>query len=163
MSKATELIKYYEGFYGKPYKCSRGVWTIGWGSTFYPDGTKVKQTDAAIDQAYGQELLEITMAGFIKQLEKEFSDFGKWDEGRQTALLAFIFNCGIGTLRKCRFYKAIKAGKDEQTVANLLADSATTAGGKPLKGLKRRRLAESLVYLGVDVDEAVKQANKTFP
>ena len=43
-----DLIKKFEGFKAKPYKCPAGVNTIGYGSTFYPDGSKVKLTDPEI-------------------------------------------------------------------------------------------------------------------
>ena len=40
-----ELIKKWEGLSLKAYKCPAGVWTIGYGTTFYPDGSKVKEGD----------------------------------------------------------------------------------------------------------------------
>ena len=40
-----EHIKLDEGLKLKAYPCSAGVWTIGYGSTEYPDGRKVKQGD----------------------------------------------------------------------------------------------------------------------
>ena len=36
------LIKKYEGFESKPYKDAVGIPTIGYGATYYPNGTKVK-------------------------------------------------------------------------------------------------------------------------
>ena len=44
-----ELIKKFEGFSAKPYLCPAKVVTIGYGNTFYADGTKVKLTDAPIN------------------------------------------------------------------------------------------------------------------
>ena len=40
--KGLNLIKKYEGFSSKPYMCPANVPTIGYGSTYYPNGTKVK-------------------------------------------------------------------------------------------------------------------------
>jgi lysozyme len=165
MSKAAELIKLYEGIMFKVYKCSAGVPTIGYGSTFYEDGSKVKMTDKPITQERADALLEVTMAGFEAQLEAIFrKQWETFNEGQKAALLAFTFNCGAGTLKKCRFFKAIVAGETDQAkIANMLATSVTTAAGKPLKGLQRRRLAESLVFLGEDVKTAFNTATKTFP
>ena len=39
------LIKEFEGFRSRAYLCPAGVWTIGYGNTFYPNGRKVKQGD----------------------------------------------------------------------------------------------------------------------
>ena len=37
----VNFIKGFEGFRNKPYLCSAGVPTIGYGTTLYPDGVKV--------------------------------------------------------------------------------------------------------------------------
>ena len=39
------LIKRFEGCRLKAYRCPSNVWTIGYGNTFYEDGTKVKDGD----------------------------------------------------------------------------------------------------------------------
>ena len=44
------LIKKYEGFSSKPYLCPAGVATIGYGTTRYPDGTKVSMVDEPITE-----------------------------------------------------------------------------------------------------------------
>jgi len=36
-----DLIKKFEGFSSKPYLCPAGIPTIGYGNTYYEDGTKV--------------------------------------------------------------------------------------------------------------------------
>ena len=36
------IIKKFEGFRAKPYRCPAGVATIGYGSTYYADGKPVK-------------------------------------------------------------------------------------------------------------------------
>ena len=54
-----ELIKEFEGFRSQAYQCPAGQWTIGYGSTTYEDGTKVKEgdtineADAERSDAYG--------------------------------------------------------------------------------------------------------------
>ena len=45
MTYAIDIIKKYEGLSLKAYKCPAGVWTIGYGTTVYPDGQKVKEGD----------------------------------------------------------------------------------------------------------------------
>ena len=44
-SSCTNLVKKYEGFRSKPYKCPANVWTIGYGSTFYLNGNYSFVTD----------------------------------------------------------------------------------------------------------------------
>ena len=45
-----DLIKKWEGCKLTAYKCPAGVWTIGIGTTCYPDGRPVKQGDKITDQ-----------------------------------------------------------------------------------------------------------------
>ena len=44
-NKGIELIKSFEGCMLKAYKCSANKTTIGYGNTFYEDGTPVKFED----------------------------------------------------------------------------------------------------------------------
>ena len=43
--RGKDLIREFEGCKLVAYKCPAGVWTIGYGSTFYADGTPVKEGD----------------------------------------------------------------------------------------------------------------------
>ena len=43
--KGLALIEHYEGLRSLAYRCPAGVWTIGIGTTIYPDGTPVKEGD----------------------------------------------------------------------------------------------------------------------
>ena len=49
-NKGYLLIAQFEGLRLKPYLCSAGVPTIGYGSTFYPSGRKVTMQDKPITQ-----------------------------------------------------------------------------------------------------------------
>ena len=42
---AAALARRFEGLYLTPYLCPAGVATIGYGSIFYEDGTRVQLTD----------------------------------------------------------------------------------------------------------------------
>jgi len=55
------IIKYFEGFRAEPYLCSAGVPTIGYGSTYYEDGTKVTLDDEPITEEDATILLEQTV------------------------------------------------------------------------------------------------------
>jgi GH24 family phage-related lysozyme (muramidase) len=45
--KGISLIKRFEGFKAKPYICSGGAKTIGYGATYYPNGLRVTLSDKA--------------------------------------------------------------------------------------------------------------------
>ena len=42
-SRGLELIKDFEGFSSTSYLCVAKIPTIGWGNTFYEDGTKLME------------------------------------------------------------------------------------------------------------------------
>ncbi len=50
LSIAAELCKRFEGFRSKPYLCPANVATIGYGSTYYANGTKVTLQDAHMSE-----------------------------------------------------------------------------------------------------------------
>lgn len=54
---AVNLIGQFEGFRSAPYLDSVGVPTIGYGTTFYEDGTKVTMHDDHIDQTRASAIL----------------------------------------------------------------------------------------------------------
>ena len=43
--KGIKLIKHFEGYKNKPYKCSARVWTIGIGSAMYHEQLRMKLQD----------------------------------------------------------------------------------------------------------------------
>jgi lysozyme len=54
---AAQLIAGFEGFRASPYKDSVGIPTIGYGSTTYPDGTKVTMDDSDVSKQQGLDML----------------------------------------------------------------------------------------------------------
>jgi len=55
------LIRQFEGLILHPYLCSAGVPTIGYGSTYYQDGSRVSLADTPIDKATAEYLLKLTV------------------------------------------------------------------------------------------------------
>ena len=63
------LIKSFEGLRLKPYKCSAGVPTIGYGNTFYENNKKVSLADAAITESRAVELLAWSLTRFEQYVD----------------------------------------------------------------------------------------------
>ena len=51
-----KLIQEFESFEAKPYLDSARVWTIGYGSTYYPNGKKVTGRDKPITREYAETI-----------------------------------------------------------------------------------------------------------
>lgn len=136
----TDLIKKYEGCKLKAYKCPAGVWTIGYGTTVYPDGNPVKSGDtctAEKAEAYLNDYLN-------KNVRPKIADL-KLTRNQQEALESLIYNIGWGAFSKSRCYAGIKS-KDWGTVFKNW--DWITGGGKFLLGLAKRRAEEMNLFFG---------------
>ena len=137
------LIKEKEGLRLKPYLCSAGVATIGYGSTMYADGRKVTLKDAAISESQALELLANTLGKY----EKAVNDYVKVSltQNEFDALVSFTYNLGAGNLLSSTLLKKLNAG-DKAGAANQF-EVWNKAGGKVLEGLVKRRAAEKALFL----------------
>lgn len=135
----NELIKKYEGLSLKPYKCPAGVWTIGYGTTVYPDGTKVKPTDDPISISKADALL---LHYVLNEILPKIQDLHLTDN-QNKALCSLIYNIGWSAFAKSKCYKAIKA-KDWETVFKNW--DWCKGGGKFLLGLAKRRAEEMALF-----------------
>lgn len=142
-SAGLALIKKYEGFRSKPYKCPAGVWTIGYGATYYPDGTKVRPTDPAIDEAHATILLE----NMLKTYEKAVDSYTRDDitQNQFDALVSFAYNLGTNALKNSTLLKKVNA-KPYDPAIEYEFGKWVRAAGKVLPGLVRRRREEAQLY-----------------
>ena len=141
--KGIDLIKEFEGFRSKPYLDAVGIPTIGYGATYYPNGRKVKLTDNPITEEEGVKLLQ-NMLGVY---EKAVIDLvkTKLTQNQFDALVSFTYNLGKGNLSSSTLLKKVNKNPNDVTIANEFS-KWVKAGGKTLKGLVRRRKAESDLY-----------------
>jgi lysozyme len=140
--EGADLIKSFEGCKLKAYQCSAMKWTIGYGNTFFEDGTPVVAGNA-ISQEKAEQLFEIIASDFSDKVVKLVpshitpNQFG--------ALVSFAYNCGIANLQKSTLLKKVIANHNDLSIkAEFL--KWNKAGGKVLAGLTRRREAESNLY-----------------
>jgi len=141
--KGIELIKKFEGFESKPYKCPAGIPTIGYGATFYPDGKKVSMTDQPINEAQGTELLKSMLVSFEKYVDSYCRD--DINQNQFDALVSFAYNLGPANLKSSTLLKKVNANPNDPTIKDEFL-KWTKAGGKVLQGLVKRRAAEAELY-----------------
>ena len=130
-----DLIKKYESCKLTAYKCPAGVWTIGYGTTVYPNGQPVKEGDHI-----SREEAEAFLTMYIKAKIKLPSGLTK---NQQDALLSLIYNIGQGAFDRSSLKKAIIA-KDWKAVYKNW--DWVTGGGQFLRGLAKRRAEELLLF-----------------
>ena len=136
------IIKKYEGLKLEAYICPAGVATVGFGSTFYPDGRRVKLGDKITIQEAESILLHD-----IKRFEKEVRNSVKIEitNNQLSALISFTYNVGASAFRKSTLLRKVNANPTDLTIHNEFM-RWTRAGGKVLPGLVKRRSEESKLY-----------------
>lgn len=141
--KGYDLIKRFEGYSDRPYKCPAGISTIGYGNTYYPNGTKVKITDKQITREYANEILAHTADEFADDVLKLVKT--KITVNQLNALTSFAYNVGVANLQKSTLLKLVNLNPNDAMIAKEFL-KWNKAAGKELKGLTNRRIAESALY-----------------
>jgi lysozyme len=143
VNDAIILMHKYEGLRLDAYLCPAKVPTIGYGNTFYEDGSKVKIGDK-ITKKRADEL-------FNNVLEKNFATpvrgliKSKVTNNQFSALVSFAYNVGVSNLQRSTLLKMVNVNpKDPAIRAQFMRWNK--AGGKELLGLTRRREAEANLY-----------------
>ena len=135
-NEGLRLIKNFEGVRLQAYKCPAGVVTIGFGHTGMLNGTPLTM-GTTISQAQAEALLKqdlVKYENYVNSLKRQFN------ENEYSALVSFVYNCGLGSLQTL-----CKNRTNKQIAEALLLYNK--AGGKALAGLTRRRKAERELFL----------------
>jgi lysozyme len=142
-AKGISLIKQFEGFSAKPYICSGGAKTIGYGATYYPNGLRVTMSDKAITEAQATTML----MNMLKTYEKSVDSFCRDDinQNQFDALVAFAYNVGVNALKNSTLLKKVNKNPQDVTIRNEFL-KWNKANGRALKGLTNRRIAEANLY-----------------
>ena len=147
---ALPLIREFEGCPLRAYPDpahGANVWTIGWGTTVYSNGTPVRQGDVITQERADQELL-----AFVVALEKiQAQRVPGWSElkpTQQAALLSFAYNLGPNWYGSSGFDTLTrtitnKRWADIPAAFELYRNPGTNVEA----GLLRRRRAEARMFL----------------
>lgn len=142
-NRCIKLIAEFEGFMAKPYICSGGVNTIGYGTTVYPNGKKVQMTDRAISVNEAEAYLMHDIQSFGRRVDKLV--LSNVNQNQFDALVSFAYNVGIGNLAKSTLLRKVNINPHNLTITDEFM-KWNKAGGKVLNGLTRRRRAEATLY-----------------
>lgn len=138
---AVELCKQFEGFKSRPYLCPAGIPTIGYGSTFYPDGRKVTLQDQPINQEQATEFLMAELNHNCVPSVLRLCPILATDETKANAIVDFVYNLGAGRLQTSTLRRKINAQDWDAAKEELM--KWTRGGGRILPGLVKRRQSEA--------------------
>lgn len=136
------IIKEFEGLRLEAYDDGIGVWTVGYGTIRYQNGTRVKRGDKiTLEQA--EQYLRHNLSNFedaVNSLVKVPLTQNQFD-----ALTSLVYNIGSSAFSKSTLLKKLNA-KDYKGAADQFL-VWNKAGGKTLQGLINRRTKERQLFL----------------
>jgi lysozyme len=144
-SKGIDLIKAFEGCRLRAYECPAGIPTIGYGTTFYPNGQPVQMKDEISEQQ-----AEAYLANDCEDLSKDVERLVKvsLNQNQKDALISFCYNLGVGAFTRSTLLKKLNQGDYQGAAAEFPRwDKAIVDGVKQsLPGLVRRRAEEKALF-----------------
>ena len=135
------LICSFEGLRLNAYDDGVGVWTIGFGTTIYPNGIKVKRGDTCTEaqaKAY--------MAHDLKKFELAVNSSVTMsiNQNQFDALVSLAYNIGTNAFKNSTLVKKLNANDVRGAAAQFSVWNK--AGGKVMQGLVNRRAVERKLF-----------------
>lgn len=140
--QGKQAIKKHEALRLKAYKDTSGVWTIGYGNTFYEDGTKVKQGDV-ITADRANKLFENIVGKFSANVLKLISQ--RLTQNQFDSIVSLAYNIGVNNFKTSTVLKKININPSDKSITDSFAVWNKSAG-KVSQGLINRRKAEAANY-----------------
>ena len=137
-----DLICNFEGKRLTAYDDGVGVWTIGFGTTVYPNGIKVKKGDTCTE-AQAKTYMAHDLKKFEATVNKAVTV--QLNQNQFDALVSLAYNIGTNAFSKSTLVKKLNAN-DIRGAADQF-DVWVNAGGKRMQGLVNRRAKEKALFL----------------
>lgn len=137
------FIQGFESFVSCPYLDSVGVPTIGWGTTYYPNLSKVTLKDACITQAQATQYLLANLVNYVNGVDSMVTS--QINQNQFDALVSFSYNLGVQALRSSTLLKLVNTNPNDTAIGPEI-NKWCHAGGMISQGLIKRRAAESKLY-----------------
>lgn len=157
-AEGLQLIKDAEGLRLKAYKCSAGVWTIGYGTTSATGLIDIKP-DTTITKAQAEKLLLKSLKAYEDCVNECVTVELK--QSQYDALVCFCYNIGCGAFKKSTLLKKLNKGDYNAVPSELMKWVTITVKGKKVRstGLINRRTKEAALW-SKDEWEADEEPNE---
>jgi lysozyme len=137
------LITEFEGFSAKPYLCSAKVPTIGFGNTYYTNGTKVTLLDKPITRVQAFEMFKHIADKFASKVSKLVTS--PLNQNQFNALVSLAYNIGIAGFTNSTLLKKVNINHNDTSI-ELEFKKWNKVNKKEVAGLTRRRNYEAHIY-----------------
>lgn len=136
---AMPFIAKFEGCKLTSYRCSAGVWTIGFGHT------KTAHENHAITFSQACSLFIDDIEEHSKELQQIFTGYS-FNDFQKAALLSFVFNLGMKNFKNSTLFKKIKYNSQNFSDIEKEWMRWNKVGKTVLYGLTQRRKQEYQLY-----------------
>jgi lysozyme len=149
--EGVRFITKFEGWSAAPYRDSRGIPTIGYGNTYYEDGSHVKMDDPAITRDRGAQILRHACRNLVYTLGRLIHGHVSLSQGKVDALISFMYNAGPTAFASSTILRTINADGPEHVTREMFTrwdkiHDPRTGELHESSGLLRRRNAEFDLY-----------------
>lgn len=141
--QCVALVAKWEGFREHAYLCPAAVWTIGYGTTRWPDGRRVKAGET-ITRKVAESVLRLNLRDFASEVDRLTTVPLAVHE--RAALISFVYNVGSSAFGSSTLLRLLNEG-DRAGAAEQFR-RWNKGGGKVLEGLIRRRDDEAAMLRG---------------
>lgn len=141
-AKGIGLIKSFEDLRLSAYDDGVGKWTIGFGTTIYPNGHPVQEGDVCTE-IQAEQYLHNDLATFERTVNSAVKV--PIHQHQFDALVSLTYNIGSNAFRHSTLLKNLN-NHDYKAAAEQF-DVWNRGGGRVLKGLVRRRQIEKTLFL----------------
>lgn len=132
------LIQGFEGTKLQAYQDVKGVWTIGTGTTVYPNGNYVKQGDV-ITQSQADQYLQYDLQRFVNSVNSLVK--APLNQNQFNALVSLVYNIGSTAFANSTLLRTLNSGN-----YNVDFTVWCYSGGVKIQGLLNRRIKEQQLF-----------------
>lgn len=137
-------IKRSEGLELKAYKRKGDVWTIGYGSTYYEDNSRIKEGDV-ITTERAESLLKLKVEKeYLPQLKRLVKVV--LNDNQMSAMLSLIYNIGASNLNRSKLLILVNNNPNDLAIKAQWLITNIRLGSQFEKGLRLRRMREVELY-----------------
>jgi lysozyme len=137
--KGIEFLGNEEGLRLSVYRDIVGIATIGYGNTYYADGTKVKMTDPPITKEQAIELFKTILKHYETAVWSVTRD--DINQNQFNALCSLAYNIGVGGFKSYTGVKRVNANPNDPRITE-----AFKMWRKPAVLLARRKREAALYF-----------------
>ena len=141
-SNGLQLIRKYEGYKSTPYRCPAGLYTVGYGHVIGNGLQLPDEWNRTLSLGEINELLRTDLVRFERGVSRYCTVY--LTQSQFDALVSFSFNLGLGVLQRSTLRQKILRKDGEGAAKEILRYDKV--GGRPLKGLTNRRIAEYRMF-----------------